>query len=276
MRIHKENCPALFNEYDLHKALKSGTISIQRLANAQLDTFRGKVPDVIKGFCEYNGLEQASEQERLEAFVKFNQRAFSKFLNAFNVEMASDSFYDSLDNCSIEKVLEKGDLYDILGECGGIIHCPGEGIVEYAIMKEGSLLRFVPDALERAYFVYDFGGIDSEWLNADKYDRYYYEKAITILILKKYGEVQSVMVAKDTIRTIGEEKVVNKAPFSIRRLDSSFFKTIIRTGVVMVKSHLRLQACGHRWKDHRLIMVRGHERVLSNKTAPAIKARAVA
>ena len=273
MRISKNNHPALFNEFDLHKGLKSGIVSIQRLSNAQLDTFRSKVPYIIQGFSQQNGLEEATEQERLNAFLKFNQRAFSMFLGGFNVEVASDSFYDSLDNCSVESVLEKGNLYDVLGECGGIILCPGEGIVEYAIMKEGTLLRFVPDSLDRAFFVYDFGGIDKEWLSQNHYERYYYNKAISILILKKYGEVESVMVARDTNRTIGGERVVNNTPFPIHRLDSSWFKTIIRTEGFLVRGFWRLQPCGKGHKERRLTFIPPFMKHGYVRRAPAHKDR---
>ena len=123
--------------------------------------------------------------------------------------------------------------------------------------------------------MYSFESSFFHSLPDDEYKDYFI-RALKVLIMKRYGKVETYTIEGKEQRKIGNSYVVNKAPFPIHRLDSSWFKTIIRTKGFGVKGHWRLQACGKGWKEHKLIFITGFQKHGYIRRAPALAARAVA
>ena len=123
--------------------------------------------------------------------------------------------------------------------------------------------------------MYSFENSFFHSLPDDEYKEFFI-KALNVLILKKYGKVETQVVEGRGQRKFGKSYVVNKAPFPIHRLDGSWFKTIIRTNGFGVKGHWRLQACGKGWKEHKLIFISGFQKHGYIRRAPALATRAVA
>ena len=276
MNINKKENAHLFNEYEISKAISKGQLSIQYYVSKMFErrNSRFDVSTFVSDFCIYNGLELSSEQEELGAFMRFNHKLFSKLYGNFKVEVLADSFYDNL-NCSMaESVLEKHNLYELLGECSGVLLFPGTGFVEYIIMKEGSYMRYIDEDENSKWmdFSYILGGIKKEWYDTGDYHSYFLT-TLKVLIMKKYSDIETIMVAKDTIRTIGNARVANRMPFPLFRLDSSYFKTIIRTEGFLVRSHWRLQPCGVGKRERKLIFINSFQKHGYVRRAPALIAR---
>ncbi len=276
MNINKNDNSRLFNEYEISKAISKGQLSIPYYVSKMFEkrNTRFDVSKFATNYCNYNGIESSSEQEKLGAFMRFNHKLFSKLYGNFKVEVIAESFYDNLNCSTAESVLEKHKLYDLLGECSGVLLFPENGFVEYVILKEGSFMRYIDGDEESEWmdFSYILGGIANDWLNTNDYHLYFLT-TLKVLLMKKYSDIETIMVAKDTIRAIGNARVANRMPFPIFRLDSSYFKTIIRTEGFLVRSHWRLQPCGVGRKKRKLIFINSFQKHGYVRRAPALIAR---
>jgi len=276
-KLSRNTCPALFNEYELGEKFKRKEISTMDILHIQFEEVPNSA-EVIAGlsssYCRSTGLTELNEQERLEAFVGYQGRAFSKLYNKWQVYSVSSSFTDCMEDDDIHESIEWDTLYDLVGECSGILAFP-EGIMEYVITKEGDYMRFIYNDYKRGRIMYSFESSFFHSLPDDEYKEFFI-KALKVLIMKRYGKVETYTIEGREQRRVGNNYVVNKAPFPIHRLDGSWFKTIIRTNGFGVKGHWRLQACGKGWKERKLIYISGFQKHGYVRRAPALAARAVA
>jgi len=277
MRITKENAPYLFNEYEWSNAICKKQVPVQAYVMSFCKYWKTPNPiECIQGYCRSIGLEGATDEEQASSFMIFLHKVFGKIYCNFKVEAVEESFYDNVQYCSMAKLLENQNLYELLGECSGIMLFPNVGLVEYAILKDGVFLRFMEDGNEDGRITILFGDYDYAEIAEGEEHKIYFLATLNVLLMKKFGEVETVVVAKDTIRTIGNKKVANKMPFPIRHLNSSYFKTIIKTEGFMVQGFWRNQACGKGWKEHKLIFVKSFQKHGYVRRAPALVARSVA
>jgi len=278
MRISKENAPTLFNEFEISNAVCKKQLPVRAYA---LELFEGIkdtiVIQCIQSYCRSNRLEVATAQECATSFLDYLCRVFTKIYCNFKVEVVEQSFYDNIQYCSIEKILDNQRPYDLLGECSGIMFFPEEAVmVEYAILKDGVFLRYMENGNDQGKISMFFGDLDLSKIAQGEGHRKYFLATLNVLLMKKYGEVETIVVAKDTNRNIEGNIVANKMPFPIRHLTSSYFKTIIRTEGFMVQGFWRKQACGKGWKEHKLIFVKSFQKHGYIRRAPAQIARATA
>ena len=277
MRITKENAPYLFNEYEWSNAICKKQVPVQAYVMSFCKYWKTPNPiECIQGYCRSIGLEGATDEEQASSFMIFLHKVFGKIYCNFKVEAVEESFYDNVQYCSMAKLLENQNLYELVGECSGIMLFPNVGLVEYAILKDGVFLRFMEDGNEDGRITFLFGDYDYAEIAEGEEHKIYFLATLNVLLMKKFGEVETILVAKDTIRTIGNKKVANKMPFPIRHLNSSYFKTIIKTEGFMVQGFWRNQACGKGWKEHKLIFVKSFQKHGYIRRAPALIARAIA
>lgn len=277
MTIKRENQPDLFEHYEWYKAVNRGNLTIGDLVyqfhHGTRIPNKGQLFRFYENFCKHNGLSGFKEEEKLKAFLTFNHQIFAKIFSNFEVEVVAESFLKSLEGTELEKSLNGMDLFGLFGECSGKMVFT-EGYMQYAITSEGCFFRYYPRERICFFFSYVFGEIGNKKdYTGEEYNPFFW-RTLEVLLLKKVGKVETVMVAKGAKRTIGDEVVVNKTPFPIHRLDSSWFKTVIRTEGFMVKGHWKLQACGKAWKDHKLIYIKPFQKHGYVRTAPAIISRA--
>ena len=276
-RLSRNTCPALFHEYELGEKYKRNEISTMDILHIQFEEVPNSaeaIAGLSSSYCRSAGLTELNEQERLEAFLGYQDRAFSKLYNRWQVYSVSSSFTDCMEGNDLYGSIEWNTLYDLVGECSGILAFP-EGIMEYVITKEGDYMRFIYNDYKRGRIMYSFENSFFRSLPDDEYKEYF-NRALKVLIMKRYGKVETYTIEGREQRRVGNNYVVNKAPFPIHRLDGSWFKTIIRTNGFGVKGHWRLQACGKGWKEHKLIFISGFQKHGYVRRAPALATRAVA
>ena len=266
MNIRKEENKSLLHRYETYKMYKSGKISLQYLLQKTLQG--AKIADnqhleyFYRDFCAEKGLD-TSAGGSMEAFVCLNRRMLSHLYETFKVEVLADSFFNSLGETNLETALEGKSLYDVFGKDTGIVLFPDGGFIHYTITEDGSYFQYhEPGDSPLLQYIYLFGKVDTEMLSHRESDSFVsvLYTTLNILLLKKFGEVETIMVAKEKNRNLGTERVVNKMPFPIHRLDSTWFKTIISTKTFDVRGHWRLQACGKKWKEHKLVFIPPHRR----------------
>ena len=279
MRITKEYS-TLYAHHEIHNMLKNGDISIGEIVKlflspeAQID--KEAVVGFFARFCAYNEMDDLSDQERLAAFASFNHRLFSRLYGGFKAEVVEDSFFENSKKAGIDSALEGISLYETIGECSGILVFPN-GVMQYVIMQDGSFFSYSSVARKESHFSYHFGLFDVR--ECSQYDEDYLShlcKALNVLLLKKFGLVETMMVAKGVKRNFGNEVIVNKMPFPVHRLDSSWFKTIIRDEGFMVRGFWRRQRCGKGGKERRLTYIGPFMKHGYHRVAPALKARVAA
>ena len=256
-----------------------GEMSIQDIVGQYLQGAKAVDREHFDGFyqdfCEDKGLEP-SEKESLESFIRLNKKLLSNLYGSFKVEVLSDSFFNSLSETNLESALNGRNLYEVLGNTTGILLFPDSGYMMYSIMEDGATFQYHEPGNEPfLQYSYNFGKFDTDLLSNKESDIFLSAlyTTLNVLLLKRVGKVQTIMVAKETNRTIGNDRVVNRMPFAIHRLDSAWFKTIVSTKTFGVRGHWRLQACGKRWEEHKLVFIAPHQRHGFVRRAPALIAR---
>ena len=277
MTIKKETHEVLFTFFEISKRLKKGELTIGMVVMNHLQTCfeheKNALSDFIRDFCEYNGVEEGTE-ESVKAFLAFNQTVFSRMFKELNVEIVSDSFFDCLNGTNLDSALNKVSLYKEFGECAGTLLFP-DGVMQYAITSEGALFRYFPNTGTKFYYSYDFDDVDFKKYSAveDIYNPYFCQ-TLKVLMIKKYGEVETTLVGKGVRRVFEDEVVVNRTPFPVHRLDSSWFKTVVRTEGFLVRGFWRLQPYGKGRKERRLTYIQPFMKHGYVRKAPALIARA--
>lgn len=282
MRIDKENDIALFNEYEMSKKFRSMTqMQKKELLYRWVKSDYNRLKQSIVAYFGSNDLEiPQSIDDVYSTFADFHFRAKELRYKSFKVEVVSSPFVVAVEN-NLDKLLncfKEESYFQVFGECSGQMLI-GSYLVSYAILEDGSQI----DIIERAntegdvvdYFIPKNTLItysEEAYKNCSPIQR-----ALTlflgVLSYKKYGETQTILIAAGFKRQVpeeGDEILVNKAPFPISHLDSSWFRTIIRTEGFKVRGHFRLQPCGVGRKERELIYIQPYEKHGYTRTAKKI------
>ena len=248
MIINKDTDKYLFNEYELFKSYDKADIR-QRKAFAK---------QYVDG-CK----------ERTVRAYDLQYQLFDNLYQKFNVEFVSSSFADAAweERRTLINSVDKQGIYAALGQCSGYLVF-GQWCFSYSVLESGVFftVQYRKDVEgERILFGNANKGV-ADYLNEIcDYD----EKnaalilGIAILIVKKYGEVETVMAASKTRRTIQEAEngvIMNCTPFMVRFIDSSWLRTIVRTEGFMVSGHFRLQPYGIGRCERKLIYIQPFEK----------------
>ena len=267
MRIDKNLDSNLLGDYMFNKAYKS--CSIQKRFS------------IVEGFCngplqfeylkQYEGAEDITVQSVYDCFNTL-------CLHGFNVDYISDSFADNTSS-NAEKILaliKDESAYGLFGECSGHLIYK-DWHFTYSITKD---LTFcvVNKRNAAAHFNHGFfsAGInpfcDLDLDTEDKNDRAL-TLGILILAFKKLGEIETIPVGSGIRRVIhnnDDSVVVNKMPFQINVIDSSWLRTIVRAEGFSVRGHFRLQAYGVGHSLRRLIYIKPFQKHGYVRTAKKI------
>lgn len=238
-----------------------------------------RLKETIVTYLGSNGLDPQSIDEVYSAFADFHLRAKDLRYKSFRVEVVSSTFVKAVEN-NLDKLLncfKEESYYQIFGECSGNMLIESY-LVSYSILEDGSQI----DIIERTngagdvvdYFMpkntlLTFS--EDEYKNTNAFQRIL-TLFLGILSYKKYGETETVYIAAGVKRQIPDEDgiLMNRAPFPVSHLDSSFFRTIIRTEGFKVRGHFRLQPCGVGRKERELIYIQPYEKHGYTRTAKKI------
>lgn len=274
MRIDKASEPRLFALYDEYKTFKTHNTEAYRQLKIQRIAADNDITYDVDAYCKAYGIETTDKDARKKAFLEFYAQIDKKmFGGAFNVEYVSEPFLKGVED-NVQKLLlsvKEESYYQSLGECSGFLVIK-DYVVGYAILQEGAL--FVAENRQTNDGGQLFFYKEQTLNDIGKWDKLNYLEqivclAVATLILKKYGEVETVLVGAGVKRKVPEteEVIVNKAPFSITQLDSSWLKTIIRTEGFMVRGHFRLQPYGTGRTQRKLIYIEPFEKHGYTRTA---------
>lgn len=178
---------------------------------------------------------------------------------------------------NIAKMIGEMSLFDIYGKCAGHI-LYGDCCLTYSITETTALtffnLRNAKKKEGQQIGVYRSSATFNElmYLFRER-DDLALILGLIVLATKKLGKVETVHVGAGVRRTMPdriESVVVNRMPFQINVIDSSWLKTIIRTEGFEVRGHYRLQACGVGRKEHKLIFIKGFKKHGYVRTAKKI------
>ena len=274
MRIDRTTEPRLFSLHDEYTAFKTHNTEEYRQWRIQEVVKNNDISYEVNDFCEQLGIETNDEAERQKAYLDFYARLDKKmFGERFNVEFVSEPFLKGVED-NVEKLLlsvKDESYYEFLGECSGFLIIK-DYVVGYAILEGGAYFIAENRTTDVGGQLSFFGKSTIDCIG--KWDKLNILQqsiclAVATLILKKYGEVETVLVGAGVRRKMPETKeiIMNKAPFSITQLDSSWLRTIIRTEGFMVRGHFRLQACGVGLKERKLIYIEPYEKHGYTRTA---------
>lgn len=274
MRIDKTTEPTLFSLYEEYTAFKRNDTQAYRQWRIEQVVKNNNIVPEVNDYCKYIGIETEDKEERRKAYLAFYARIDKKmFGERFNVEYVSEPFLKGVEDNVVKLLLsvKEESYFEALGECSGFLIIK-DYVVGYAVLDEG------------AYFVAEKrtegrGGQQSFYGKSTLNDIGKWDAlneleqticlAVATLILKKYGEVQTVLVGAGVRRKMPDstEVIMNKAPFSVTQLDSSWLRTIIRTEGFMVRGHFRLQPYGTGRSERKLIYIEPYEKHGYTRTA---------
>ena len=274
MRIDKTTEPRLFSLYEEFTAFKKNDTQAYRQWRIEQVVKKNDISFEVNEYCRNLGVETNDKEERQKAYLDFYARIDKKiFGERFNVEYVSEPFLKGVEDNVVKLLLsvKEESYYESLGECSGFLIIK-DFVVEYAILEDGAYFiaegRNTEDGGQQSFFG------KSTLNNIGKWDALNVVEqticlAVATLILKKYGEVETVLVAAGARRKLPEknEVIMNKAPFSVTQLDSSWLRTIIRTEGFMVRGHFRLQPYGTGRSERKLIYIEPYEKHGYTRTA---------
>ena len=254
MRIDKSSDIALFSEYEWSKKFRSMSLPqkkefMYRWVKSDYD----RLKETIVTYLGSNDLNPQSMDEVYSAFADFHLRARDLRYKSFKVEFVSSTFVKAVEN-NLDKLLncfKEESYYQIFGECSGNMLIESY-LVSYSILEDGSQINII-ERTNDAGDVVDYFMPKNTLLtfSEDAYENTNaFQRILTlflgVLSYKKYGETDTVYIAAGVKRQIPDEDgiLMNRAPFPISHLDSSWFRTIIRTEGFKVRGHFRLQPCG--------------------------------
>lgn len=264
MRIDKKSDSRLFELYENSKAYRKMTLAEKRVnADWFIRNSSQEPNEIAKLHCEWNGIAVTDDEEAKEHLRRYTIRFYDMQFLDFAVEFISDTFYQAARENAVRLLNSTCDngIYELLGTCSGIIVF-SDYLVRYAIREDGTTVvaQYRASQMGGGQVLRVFGKcglekdekIDSE---SELGKALYF--ALAILILKKYGEVETQIIAGNTRRKSlnSNEIIMNSAPFKITQVDSMWLRTIIRTEGFLVRGHFRLQACGENYQDRKLIYI---------------------
>ena len=277
MRIDKTTDIALFNQYEWSKKFSSmSQLQKKDLMYRWVKSDYDRLKETIITYLGSNDLNPQNMDEVYSAFADFHLRAKGLRYKSFRVEVVSSPFVQAVEN-NLDKLLncfKEESYYQIFGECYGCMLIESY-LVSYSILEDGSQI----DIIERTnadgdvvdYFMPKNTLLtysNEEYKNTNATQRIL-TLFFGVLSYKKYGETETIYIASGVKREIPDDDgiLMNRAPFPITHLDSSWFKTIIRTEGFKVRGHFRLQPYGEGRKERKLIYIEDYEKHGYTRTA---------
>lgn len=254
MRIEKNNDSSLFGDFIFYETYKSCTVQTRLRI----------VESYCNGALHFNALKQYEGSENItyqSVYDCFNALC----LYGFNVDYVSDSFATStMSNAEkIHMLIKDESPYGLFGKCAGHLlfqdwhftYSITENLTYFTVTKRkagfGYYDRVFVSAGLNLFHDIDFGS-DDEKARA-------MSLGMLILAIKKLGEIETIHVSSGVRRIIpnnDDSVVVNKMPFQINVIDSSWLRTIVRTEGFSVRGHFRLQPYGVGRCERRLIYIK--------------------
>lgn len=239
---------------------------------------RNEVPneEYASRYALLNGIEEKTIEEELALWFDYNFRINDLLYKNLSVEVVSSPFVESArDNAqSLLNSAVGSSYYELFGTCAGRLILSTTFAVEYAIQEDGCFFASydLTQLGKNDKQLHLFGNQTIE-LKCSLDKRSEQEQAIftalAVLLLKKFGKVETVLVGGNVRREIDSTKevVTNKAPFPITYLDCSWLKTIVRTEGFLVRGHFRLQPCGEKRLERKLIYIEPFQKHGYTRTA---------
>ena len=221
---------------------------------------------IARKYCEHNGIQCDSTADfysHLHSFLRFSYR---KILGNFKVDLVSSRFASEAQRSS-KKILESfsdSTLYEILGDCNGILILDNT-IVSYCLSSKGAVFN-----LSDRYI----GGNVSHYVFENKKNKAFiasviakgddcplqiqsFIDVIVILIYQKYAQIRTQMIASRVRRNSldSDEIIANNTPFKINQLDLTWLTNYETDEDISVRGFWRLQACGFKHTQRKLIYV---------------------
>ena len=264
MKIDRKSFPYLFNEYELSLSYKKSQLVRRNLTEQMLRLNEKPNEYYAIRYAYCNGYEQNSMDEKLALWFNYNLRINDLLYKNFKVEFVSESFAKTASDNAKSLLNSAGDMsyFELFGTSSGTMVLSSEYAVQYAIQKDGS-----------CFFSYDlknpakgdaqavlFGNetvVLKDSLDKCSGHAKVILTALAILFLKRFGKVETVLCGHNARRAIPDtgETLKNTAPFPVNYLDCSWLRTIVRTDGFLVRGHFRLQPCGEKHRDRKLIYI---------------------
>ena len=261
MRIDRNIDIRLFHEFEVSKVYRQASINRKIDITANLVVGSPSLSSDIEGYCKAFGHSSKSEEEKLAYWITYNMGINNMLYLNFKVELVSTPFYEAAKS-NVKKLLKsacESSIFELLGDCSGTMLF-SDYIVQYAIMGESLFLMTDKRSGSPNTKLFYFYGQLNDIPKIDEMEELVQIGfvAIAILILKKYGEVETVMCGGNVRRKLpnSEDTIVNKAPFPITVLDSSWLRTIVRKEGFLVRGHFRLQPYGEKRLERKLIYIK--------------------
>lgn len=254
MRIEKNNDSSLFGDFIFYETYKSCTVQTRLRI----------VESYCNGALHFNALKQYEGSEIItyqSVYDCFNALC----LYGFNVDYVSDSFAKNtvLNAEKILSLIKDESAYGLFGKCAGHLVFQ-DWHFAYSITEN---LRYFTVSNRNAGFghkdiviisadINPFHDID---LGSEKEEEKAMSLGMLILAFKKLGEIETIHVSSGVRRVIpnnDDSVVVNKMPFQINVIDSSWLRTIVRAEGFSVRGHFRLQPYGVGRCGRRLIYIK--------------------
>ena len=266
MRINKYSDSRLFLEYETSKIYRKSPLFVRKnLTEEMLKTYTGGIDNHAEAYCKGNGITAATEAEKRAYWLKYNIRINDLLYCDFKAEYVSDNFYEAAKQNFVKLIESMGDksYYDVLGACSGTM-IMSNYFIQYAIQEDGVFVcsdyRNEPAPVGGSLYCYPQTKCKIQDVDVEKMGGLWQVLFITlaVLLLKKLGKVETLIVAGNTRRRMpnSNEAFRNQAPFRVTYLDCSWLRTIIRTEGFLVRGHFRLQACGERHLERKLIYIK--------------------
>ena len=244
------------------------SLSYKRAFLDKYITSREYMEEYAPLFCEANGIHCEDKEAMIHELTQFHSECYDKIFHSFEIELISERFESEAIN-SAERLYDsiKGkNLYELFGELHGIlIH--KKHVALYCFTKKGAFLE-VFDRFGDKYmtaFRYQFDNESIIFLE-DKCERGNVDivmgVSLFVLLFKRFAETRTQLVAPHARRQSvgGEDVIMNRAPFMIRQTDCTWFTEYVREDGFSVRGFWRLQACGPRYSEHRLIYISPFEK----------------
>ena len=277
MRIDKYTFPYLFQQYVVSLNYRSGGKALLRkVTRTMLELNEVPNEEYAPRYALLNGIEGKTVEEELALWFDYNLRINDLLYKKLSVEVVSSQFAQAArDNAqSLLNSASESGYYDLFGTCAGRLILSTKFAVEYAIQEDGCFFAsydlIQPSKGDKQLHLFGKQTIELK-CSLDK--RSEHEQAIftalAVLLLKKFGKVETVLIGGNVRREIDStgEVVTNKAPFPITYLDCSWLKTIVRTEGFLVRGHFRLQPYGEGRLERKLIYIEPFQKHGYTRTA---------
>lgn len=213
-----------------------------------------------------------------------NFKRYSKYFKQ-EVNIICKEFADAAEKHERRLMLLLKDIAqnDISGFCcdgcflwGNFVHMIHHRFIKGSENVEVAYFIFEKNGFPAAFWVDDIGvskgqfmwinneiskrmGIHEDW-QIREFFTYNIGKLIAIKMFKTFSDIEEVEIEPRKKKRAKNIKYFNDTDIKVTHLDCTWFTTLIRTEGFRVNGHFRLQPCGERLKDRRLIWINDFEK----------------